>query len=128
MGSASPGPLFAHLKGQKRTLALDLNSLQTTEVHWTHWSPSNAYGPLNMRAAPSGNLLVGWGGGWAGLDVATFRDGRQIGIQGREPDSSRLLLHSHGEASPIFNGNVGGTSKSSMARAAEYVEVRSAHQ
>src|SRR5262249_10293347 len=47
MGSASPGPLFVYLPREKRTLSLDLDSLTTTEVRWTHWSPTNAYGPLH---------------------------------------------------------------------------------
>jgi hypothetical protein len=79
MGSASAGPLFAYLPREKRTLAVDLDSLQTTEVRWTHWAPSNAYGPLEMRASPDGTLLIGWGGGWAGCEVATFSDGQQTG-------------------------------------------------
>src|SRR4051794_14665250 len=32
-----------------------------------------------MTRGPSGQVLLGWGGGWAGLDVAKFRDGQQIG-------------------------------------------------
>jgi S1-C subfamily serine protease len=79
MGSASAGPLFVYLPKEKRTLAVDLDSLKTTEVKWTHWSPDNAYGPLEMRVAPDGTLLVGWGGGWAGCEVAYFRGGVQVG-------------------------------------------------
>jgi hypothetical protein len=79
MGSASNGPLFVYLPKEKRTLAVNLESLETTEVQWSHWAPNNAYGPLNMRASPDGTLLVGWGGGWAGLDIATFSDGKQTG-------------------------------------------------
>jgi predicted Zn finger-like uncharacterized protein len=79
MGSTSAGPLFAYLPREKRTLALNLDSLETTEVRWTHWAPSNAYGPLDMRASPDGTLLIGWGGGWAGCEVATFSDGLQTG-------------------------------------------------
>ncbi len=79
MGSASAGPLFVYLPKEKRTLALDLGTLKTAEVRWTHWAPNNAYGPLNMRVSPDGTLLVGWGGGWAGCEVATFRGGRQVG-------------------------------------------------
>jgi hypothetical protein len=79
MGSASSGPLFVYLPKEKRTLALDLTRLDTTEVRWNHYGPSNAYGPLHMRTAPDGNTLLGWHGGWAGLDMATFKDGRQLG-------------------------------------------------
>src|SRR5206468_3787694 len=79
MGSASAGPLFAYIAPEKRTLEMDLASLQTVEVGWRNWSPTNAYGPLHMRASPDGTLLVGWGGGWAGLDMAIFQEGRQQG-------------------------------------------------
>jgi S1-C subfamily serine protease len=77
MGSASLNPLFVYLPKEKRTLAMDLKSLQTVEVHWQHWAPNNGYGPQNMRAAPDGTMLIGWGGGWAGLGIATFNDGQQ---------------------------------------------------
>jgi hypothetical protein len=79
MGSASLNRLFVYLPREKRTWAMDLKSLQTIEVHWTHWASNNAYGPLNMRASPDGQVLVGWGGGWAGLEVAIFSDGQQRG-------------------------------------------------
>jgi len=85
IGSASSGPLFVYLPTEKRTLALDLASLKTTEIRWTHWEPNGAYGPLNMRASPDGGLLVGWGGGWAGLDVIRFRDGNQLGTYDKIP-------------------------------------------
>jgi len=81
MGSASAGPLFVYLPREKRTLALALTDLQTTEVRWTHWSPTNAYGPLHMRASPDGTVLLGWSGGWAGMAMATFRDGQQVDVQ-----------------------------------------------
>jgi hypothetical protein len=79
MGSASAGPLFVYLPKEKRTLAVDLDTLETAEVNWKHWAPNNAYGPLNMQASPDGSWLIGWGGGWAGCEVATFRDGQQTG-------------------------------------------------
>jgi predicted Zn finger-like uncharacterized protein len=79
MGSASAGPLFVYLPREKRTLTVDLDSLATTEVSWSNWAPNNAYGPLNMRASPDGSLLAGWGGGWAGCEVAMFNDGLQAG-------------------------------------------------
>src|SRR5204863_377029 len=63
MGSASAGPMFVYLSKEKRTLVLDIAALDTTEVKWTHWSPSNAYGPLHMRASPDGSMLLGWDGG-----------------------------------------------------------------
>jgi hypothetical protein len=91
MGSATPGPLFVYLPGQKRTLALDLDTLTTKEVGWKHWGPQNAYGPLNMRASADGSLLVGWGGGWAGLGVATFADGKQTGADDRVAFSGGLF-------------------------------------
>jgi S1-C subfamily serine protease len=81
MGSASPsaGPLFVYLPKEKRTLELNLDDMTTAEVQWRHWAPNNAYGPLNMRATPDGCKLVGWGGGWAGLEVAFFNEGKQAG-------------------------------------------------
>jgi hypothetical protein len=80
MGSASAGPLFVYLPKEKRTLALNLDTLATTEVRWSNWAPNNAYGPLHMRAAADGSMLVGWGGGWAGCEAALFRDGIQAGV------------------------------------------------
>jgi serine/threonine-protein kinase len=79
MGSASNGPLFVYLANEKRTLALNPATLETTEVHWRHWGPTNAYGPLHLRAAPDGDTLVGWSGGWAGAEMAFFRQGVQHG-------------------------------------------------
>jgi hypothetical protein len=78
MGSASLGPLFVYLPREKRTVAMDPKSLETVDVNWQHWAPNNAYGPLNMRASPDGGVLVGWDGGWAGLGIAVFHDGRQV--------------------------------------------------
>jgi serine/threonine protein kinase len=83
MGSASAGPLFANLRTQKRTLAVDLKSLEVTEVGWKHWAPNNAWGPVHLRSSPDGKLLSGWGGGWAGLEVAYFDKGRQVGSDDR---------------------------------------------
>jgi hypothetical protein len=83
MGSASAGPLFAYLPKEKRTLILDLATLTTTEVNWSNWGPRNAYGPLLMRASPDGSLLVGVGGGWAGIGIATLKDGRPLGTTER---------------------------------------------
>ena len=85
MGWASAGPLFVYLPGQKRTWALDLNSMKTMEVHWSHWGSRNAYGPLNMRVSPDGTMLIGWGGGWAGCEAATFSGGLQTGLHGIGP-------------------------------------------
>jgi predicted Zn finger-like uncharacterized protein len=79
MGSASAGPLFAYLPKEKRTLAVNLDTLETTEVRWSHWAPTNAYGPLTMRTSPDGTWLVGHGGGWAGCEVAMFNEGQQVG-------------------------------------------------
>jgi hypothetical protein len=79
MGSASNGPLFFYLPNENRTWALNLDTLDTTEVTWSHWGSSNAYGPLSMCASPDGSLLIGWGGGWAGSEAATFREGVQTG-------------------------------------------------
>jgi serine/threonine-protein kinase len=80
MGSASEGPLFIYLPvPEKRTLMLDLRTQKLTDVKWPHFGPTNAYGPEHMRASPDGTVLLGHGGGWAGLVKATFRDGVQTG-------------------------------------------------
>jgi hypothetical protein len=79
MGSASAGPLFAYLPREKRTLALNLDTLETTEVRWTNWGPNTACGPLTLRTSPDGTWLVGHGGGWVGCEVAVFKEGRQVG-------------------------------------------------
>ena len=79
MGSASAGPLFLYLADEKRTVALELDTMATTDVHWSHWAPNNAYGPLDMRVSPDGSMLIGWGGGWAGCEVAFFNQGKQTG-------------------------------------------------
>jgi predicted Zn finger-like uncharacterized protein len=75
MGSASAGPLFVHLRPAKRTVAVDLGSLDIAEVRWMNWAPNNAIGPHHMRASPDGTRLIGWDGGWSGCDVAELRDG-----------------------------------------------------
>jgi serine/threonine protein kinase len=79
MGSASTGPLFAYLADEKRTVMLELDTMATTDVHWTHWAPNNAYGPLDMRVSPDDSMLIGWGGGWAGSEAAFFNQGKQTG-------------------------------------------------
>ena len=81
MGAASAGPLFAYLPKEKRTHALNLDTLETTEVRWSTWGNQNAYGPLTMRTSPDGTLLVGHGGGWAGCEMAIFDGGTQKGTQ-----------------------------------------------
>jgi hypothetical protein len=78
MGSASGGPLFVYLPHEKRTLAVDVPTLATTEVRWTVFGPNNAGGPGHMRASADGTVLLGWGGSWAGLEMATFEDGQQL--------------------------------------------------
>jgi hypothetical protein len=102
LGSASPGPLFVYLPREKRTLALDLKSLETTEVHWAHWAPNNAYGPLNMRASADGSLLLGWGGGWAGLDIASFSGGSQVGNFDRAEFSGGAFALATADGSLVF--------------------------
>jgi hypothetical protein len=81
MGSASAGPLFAYLPRQKRTLALDLDRLESTEVRWSHFGPGNAYGPAHLRASADGGVLLGWGGGWAGVEMALFEGGKLSGTR-----------------------------------------------
>lgn len=85
MGSATDGPLFVYLPKEKRTLAMDLATLKTTQVRWKHWAPDNAYGPLQMRVSADGAMLIGRGGGWAGCDVAFFDRGEQVGAFDKIP-------------------------------------------
>jgi hypothetical protein len=114
MGSASNGPLFVYHPKEKQTYAVDLKTLTPTAVKWTHWAPNNAYGPLNMRASPDGNVLVGWSGGWAGAEVATFQNGIQTGPTPNTPNipfslglfalpnaSGKLLFTPGGGVAPI---------------------------
>lgn len=77
MGSASAGPLFCYLPGSKSTVALDLAKGTVRPVQWAKWGPQNAYGPLSMRVSADGRNLLGRGGGWAGLAMARFDNGRQ---------------------------------------------------
>ena len=79
MGSASAGPLFIYLSDEKRTVMLELDTMAATDVHWSNWAPNNAYGPMDMRTSPDGSMLIGWGGGWAGCEVAFFNQGKQTG-------------------------------------------------
>jgi serine/threonine protein kinase len=102
MGSASPGPLFVYLPREKRTLAVDLKSLEATDVVWKHWAPNNAYGPLVMRSSPDGSLLVGHGGGWAGLEVAQFSKGRQIGSDDRVAFSGGVFALPSADSRLVF--------------------------
>jgi len=102
MGSGSPGPLFVYLPREKRTLALDLTRLTTTEVNWNHWSPSNAYGPLHMRVSPDGTMLLGWAGGWAGMDMAIFDNGKQVGAYDKFEFSLGVFALPSADARLIF--------------------------
>jgi hypothetical protein len=102
MGSASSGPLFLYLPREKRTLALDLTRLTTTEVHWNHWSPSGGYGPLHMRVSPDGTMLLGWSGGWAGMDMAIFDNGKQVGAYDKFEFSSGVFALPSADARLIF--------------------------
>lgn len=40
---------------------------------WSHFGPRNAWGPAELRISHTGTLLVGWGGGYAGLEAAVIR-------------------------------------------------------
>ena len=96
MGSASDGPLFVYLPREKRTLALDLKRTTTTQIRWKHWGPDGgAYGPLHMRASPDGSLLIGWSGGWAGMEMAVFNNGRQVDSHDKFEFSNIFALPRH---------------------------------
>jgi len=90
MGSASNGPLFVYHPKKKLTLAVNLTNMAVAQVQWKHWAPNNAYGPMHMRASPDGGLLVGWTGGWAGMEVASFQNGRQTGSNDKYEFSNGL--------------------------------------
>ncbi|QEL14218.1 hypothetical protein [Limnoglobus roseus] len=42
-------------------------------LNWSHFGPTNAWGPVELRISHTGTLLVGWGGGYAGLEAAVIR-------------------------------------------------------
>ncbi len=75
MGSASEGPLFFAIPRDKQTLALDLGRVTVQRVRWRHFG--DAWGPENLRISADGRFLLAWGGGWAGLELARFHEGRQ---------------------------------------------------
>lgn len=109
MGAASAGPVYCYLPATKHTVALDLGKMTAQSVSWKHWSPTNAYGPLSMRVSADGGTLVGRGGGWAGLEMARFQDGKQLegsdkfafslGAFGNPSVDGRLILYPDGVAS-----------------------------
>ncbi|MFO0928797.1 MAG: GYF domain-containing protein [Gemmataceae bacterium] len=109
MGSASAGPVYCYLPATKHTVALDLGKMTARSVNWGHWSPTNAYGPLSMRVSADGNTLVGRNGGWAGMEMARFKDGKQIegsdkfafsmGVFANPSVDGRLMLYPDGVAS-----------------------------
>jgi hypothetical protein len=78
MGSASAGPLYLYSPSAKRTLAMSITSSQAGEVRWNKFGPFGAYGPTRLRVSPDGAMLLGYGGGWAGLEYATIKKGRQL--------------------------------------------------
>ncbi|CAN5115443.1 hypothetical protein BH11PLA2_BH11PLA2_37760 [soil metagenome] len=45
-------------------------------LNWKHFGPTNAWGPAEMRLSHNGTLLVGFGGGFAGLEAAILRNNR----------------------------------------------------
>jgi hypothetical protein len=78
MGSASAVPLVVSQRKLKRTLSIDLASGAVTELHWTNWRPNNAWGPAELSCTPDGSIVIGWGGGWSGMETITMRQGRQV--------------------------------------------------
>jgi hypothetical protein len=71
-------------------------------VRWNHFGPNNAYGPRQMRASPDGSVLLGWDGGWAGLEVATFKKGKQVDARDRFEFSMGLFALPSADARYIF--------------------------
>jgi hypothetical protein len=101
MGSASAGPLFA-LVGMKQTVLVDLATLEVKDVGWKNWGPSGAWGPVHLRSSPDGKVLLGWGGGWAGLEAALFDNGRQVGGHAGFPFSAGVFALPSADARLIF--------------------------
>jgi serine protease Do len=106
MGSVSAGPLFAYLSDEKRTVMLELETMAATDVHWSHWAPNNAYGPLDMRVSPDGSMLIGWGGGWAGSEAAFFNQGKQSGSNPNVRCGLAFALPSADDRYIFVNGGV----------------------
>jgi hypothetical protein len=111
MGSASAGPVFFCLPRDKRTVALDLARMTTRPVAWKHFGGgAGAWGPVHLRASADGSVLLGWGGGWAGLEMLRFEDGRpaegsdqfafSLGVFALPSADGRLVFHPDGMVGP----------------------------
>jgi S1-C subfamily serine protease len=124
MGSASSGPLFVRLINERRTLVLDLETMEETDVDWATWAPNREYGPSEMRVSPDGTRLIAWGAG-KGKDVCelAFCDGYRAATSNAKIAASdrrgqyayptadgRQLLTPFGLINPLSrsSGNSGG--------------------
>lgn len=45
-------------------------------INWKHFGPNNAWGPAELRVSHAGTLLIGYGGGYAGMESAVIRNNR----------------------------------------------------
>lgn len=72
------GPIVLQFPKSKLTagFAIFLPKPTFGALAWRHFGPQNAWGPQDLRLSNSGTLLVGWGGGYAGLEAAVIRGGR----------------------------------------------------
>jgi hypothetical protein len=103
MGYSSDGPLFLTLPRPKRTLVMDPATLALTDLKWSHFG--DAFGPLHLRAAADGSALAGWGGGWAGLEIALLSHGRVTGARGQYQAPVEYALPSYDGR--VFYTNLG---------------------
>jgi hypothetical protein len=96
MGSATEGPLFVALPKAKRTFMLDFQTLATREIPWKHWGERGAWGPEQLQVSADGSILVGIGGGWAGLEIASLRGGQVLNVSdGYSHELGKFALPTH---------------------------------
>lgn len=100
MGSASARPLV--VASQKKTLLVDPMTLRGVEMQWHNWGGSGNNWPApHMRVSGDGRNIVAWGGGWAGLEVATI-DGQKV----IDHQKGGYLNDSEGPPRPTFDGRL----------------------
>lgn len=109
MGSASTGPLVVKAEGQPGPLCfvtalIDPLTLNGAVVTWKNWRQGQAWGPEHVRVSADGRAIIGWGGGWAGMEMATVSGVRVENVRpGAGFLGRRALLAA--DASQIFTDN-----------------------